>query len=94
MSEPLDLTPTLPPFTVAELAPILNVSLDTVYDSVHRGEIHALRLGRTLRIPRAEAARLLGLTQLVSAGEDQSPAADDDTASGGPHRDGTPHPPI
>lgn len=61
MSEPLDLDPTLPPLTVRELAPILAVSEDVIYDSIKRGEIKALRLGRAIRIPRGEIARLLGI---------------------------------
>src|SRR5437868_5560014 len=75
----LDLDPTLPPFTVAEEAEILGLSQDVIYDGVRRGEIRALRLGRAIRITRAETARLLQ----VSAGEDQSPAADTSTPDGG-----------
>lgn len=64
---PADLTPTLPPFTVQEAAPILNFSVDAIYDGIRRGEIRALRLGRAVRIPRRELARLLGLEDSESA---------------------------
>lgn len=48
------------PLTPDELAAALRVSKWTVYDSIKRGEIHAIRLGRCIRIPQAELARLLG----------------------------------
>lgn len=57
----VDLTPTLPPFTVDEVAAILNCSRDLIYDAVARGEIRALRLGRRVLVTRAECARLLGI---------------------------------
>lgn len=38
----------------------LNMSRYTIYDGIKRGEIRALRVGKALRIPRAEIARLLG----------------------------------
>lgn len=63
----VDLTPTLPPFTVQQAAPLLNVSTDTIYDAVHDGTIRAMRLGRTIRIPRAEISRLLGIPDSESA---------------------------
>ena len=65
VAEDLDLTPTKPPFTAQQTAAIFNVSVDAVYDGVTRGEIRALRLGRLIRVPRAEVARLL----LVGASE-------------------------
>jgi excisionase family DNA binding protein len=43
-----------------ETARALRISKWSVYESVRRGEIRALRLGRTLRIPRGELIRLLG----------------------------------
>jgi excisionase family DNA binding protein len=48
-----------PPLKPVDAAAELNVSVWTLYESVKRGEIRALRLGRCLRIPRAEIARLL-----------------------------------
>lgn len=41
-----------PTMTVEEVARLLGVSRDAVYDAVARGEIAAIRLGRLIRIPR------------------------------------------
>lgn len=43
-----------------ETADVLRVSKWQIYEAVKRGEIRAVRLGRCLRIPREEIARLLG----------------------------------
>lgn len=37
--------------SVDEYAAQLRVSRDAVYDAVRRGEIHAVRVGRLIRIP-------------------------------------------
>jgi excisionase family DNA binding protein len=38
--------------TVAEVAAIMRVSKMTVYRLVHSGEIEAIRVGRSFRVPR------------------------------------------
>lgn len=43
-----------------ETADVLRVSKWQVYESIKRGELRAVRLGRCLRVPREEIARLLG----------------------------------
>lgn len=58
----------------AEAAELLRISKWHLYESAKRGEIRALRLGRALRIPRAEIARLLGLED-SDAGPTTGPAA-------------------
>lgn len=45
--------------TVPEVAEILRVSKMTVYRMVHRGDIEAIRVGRSFRIPAAEVRRVL-----------------------------------
>jgi excisionase family DNA binding protein len=52
--------PDKPTFSVDEVAAILGVSRDTVYQCVSTGEIPALRLGRRLLIPRTALTRMLG----------------------------------
>jgi excisionase family DNA binding protein len=39
--------------TVPELAKLLRVNAKTIYAEIASGRIHAVRLGRALRIPRA-----------------------------------------
>jgi excisionase family DNA binding protein len=46
--------------TVAELASMLRVSKMTVYRLVHSGELAAIRVGGSFRVPRHAAAVLLG----------------------------------
>lgn len=53
--------PERPTMTVPEAAEALGVHRDTVYDAVRRGELPAIRLGRTVRIPTARIARMLDL---------------------------------
>jgi len=37
--------------TVAEVAAVMRVSKMTVYRMVHAGELHAVRVGRSFRVP-------------------------------------------
>ncbi len=37
--------------TVAEVASVMRVSRMTVYRLVHSGEVHAVRVGRSFRVP-------------------------------------------
>ena len=46
--------------TADEAADALRISRWAVYEAVKRGELRAVRLGRTLRIPRAAITELLG----------------------------------
>jgi len=45
--------------SATELGKQLGVSSQTVYRSVERGDIRAIRIGRRILIPKAEAERLL-----------------------------------
>lgn len=45
-------------FTVGEFAQILSVSLPTIWKFIGRGDISAYRLGRSVRIPFEELARI------------------------------------
>ena len=44
--------------TVRESAALLGVGRDAVYNAINRGELHAVRLGGTLLVPRAELERI------------------------------------
>ena len=46
-------------YTVAEVAQLLAISPRLVRDLIHRGELSALRIGRTYRIPRKVASAYL-----------------------------------
>lgn len=53
----------LPPkyaFSVFEVAELLGVNHKTIREQITAGRIHVTRLGRVIRIPRAEVTRLLG----------------------------------
>lgn len=52
-------------FTAAEVADILQVHLVTVRRMIASNKIHAVHIGRTVRIPAAELDRLMneGITQ-------------------------------
>jgi excisionase family DNA binding protein len=45
--------------TVAEVASIMRVSKMTVYRLVHAGDLPAVRVGRSFRVPEAEVHRYL-----------------------------------
>lgn len=45
--------------TVDETANALRLGRSATYEAIHRGQIRAVRLGRKLRVPRAELERLL-----------------------------------
>ncbi|HLS02384.1 MAG TPA: helix-turn-helix domain-containing protein [Beutenbergiaceae bacterium] len=48
--------------TVAEVAEMVRVSKMTVYRMVHSGELPAIRVGKSFRVPYEEVERLLGET--------------------------------
>ena len=63
--EPATAQPDNPPgdrrvLTVPEAAALLRVSAWSVYQLVNRGELRAVRLGRSIRIPAAAVAEKLG----------------------------------
>jgi len=49
------------PVRVRPLARAANRSFNNLYEAVRRGDIRAIRVGRSIRIPANEARRLLGL---------------------------------
>lgn len=52
-------------FTVREVAKILGVGRNTLYEALRRGELPALRIGRRVLIPAAWLERILsGETEL------------------------------
>lgn len=48
-------------YSVAEIAELTGVKPKTLYGIISRGEIRAIRIGRQLRITRAELERVLGI---------------------------------
>lgn len=60
------MTSPAPTLNMAEACALLGISTDTGYSLVRRNEFPApvLRLGRTIRIPRAPLLALLGLTDI------------------------------
>ena len=47
-------------FRVSEISRETGIPRSSLYDACTRGEIQAIRLGKSLFIPRVEAERLLG----------------------------------
>ena len=46
--------------TVQEAAAVLRIGRAACYEGVHNGTIPSIRLGRTIRVPRAKLLELLG----------------------------------
>ncbi len=46
---------------VRPLAKAANTNPNTLYQAVARGEVRSVRIGKSIRIPAAEARRLLGI---------------------------------
>jgi excisionase family DNA binding protein len=53
--------------TVAEVASIMRVSKMTVYRLVHSGELEAIRVGRSFRVPEQAVSRYLKDSFVASA---------------------------
>lgn len=53
-----------PTITVKEAAALLGISERSAYDSVHRGEIPVIRLGRRMTVPTVLILRMLGLDEV------------------------------
>lgn len=45
--------------SVRELMRILSVGRNTAYELIHSGQIRSVRIGRKIRIPKAEVLRFL-----------------------------------
>ena len=66
---------------VPEAVPLLRVGRNQLYAAINAGEIKAIRIGRSIRIPRSELARLLGLEPDQGAGP--APPKDEGRPIGG-----------
>ena len=53
-------------YSPAELAEALGVTRQTVHNLIRRGELRAVKIGRTTRIPASEALRIAGELPLPS----------------------------
>lgn len=60
MSERLTLTNAPDVLTVEQVAELLRISRGSAYEGVRTGEIPALRVGRTIRVPKYRLQELLG----------------------------------
>lgn len=54
--------------TVTEVADVMRVSKMTVYRLIHAGELPAIRVGKSFRVPQSAVSQLLDSTWL---GDDQ-----------------------
>lgn len=45
--------------SVRELMPILSIGRNTAYELIRSGQIRSVRIGRKIRIPKAEVLRFL-----------------------------------
>lgn len=61
----LDQLPLL--LTVEEAAAVMRISRTGAYNAVAEGAVPAIRIGRTIRIPRDRLAEMLGLARSVDA---------------------------
>jgi len=61
--------------TVAEVAEVTRVSRMTVYRMVHAGELPAVRVGRSFRVPEAAVQQLIAAGLPVEQAEGQEGAA-------------------
>lgn len=61
----LDQLPLL--LTVDEATQVMRISRTRAYNAVAEGAVPAIRIGRTIRIPRDRLAEMLGLTLSVRA---------------------------
>src|SRR3954452_23936550 len=70
--------------TVAEVALIMRVSKMTVYRLVHSGELEAIRVGRSFRVPEAAVNQYLRAAFVGTGGTGPRAAPTDPDPSGGP----------
>lgn len=59
-AQPVDLSTLPATLTVEEAAAVLRISRGAAYQAARTGELPTVRLGRTLRVPRARLLELLG----------------------------------
>jgi len=50
-------------YTVEEVAALLRVGRSAAYAAVRAGDIPSIRVGRSIRVPRFQLERMLGLAQ-------------------------------
>ena len=70
-------------YTVEETAELLGIGRSAAYEAVRRGDIPAIRIGRSLRVPRRRLEALLD-----SENDNAAPAGGDVPAPGGLSRHG------
>jgi excisionase family DNA binding protein len=59
-ARPLDLSALPAALTIEEAASVLRISRGSAYEAARCGQLPAIRVGRTLRVPRARLLELLG----------------------------------
>jgi putative molybdopterin biosynthesis protein len=59
-------------YTPEELASMLKVTRQAIYNWIQRGRIEAVRIGRTVRIPGEEVERLLREGRMPRQSDQQS----------------------
>ena len=64
-----------PVLTVEEAAAALRIGRSAAYEAVRSGELPAVRIGRSIRVPRHRLEVLLGLEN-GTAGEEVTPTID------------------
>ena len=67
--------------TVREVARVLRVDKDSAYQAIHRGQIPHVRIGRSLRVPKAGLLRFLDAQSAI--GEKVATATTPAVKSGG-----------
>lgn len=55
--------------TVGEVADVMRVSKMTVYRLIHAGELPAIRVGKSFRVPSQAVSQLLDVSWSVSEGD-------------------------
>lgn len=58
----MPISPTPQFLTVTEVAEVMRVSKMTVYRLIHAGELPAIRVGKSFRVPTAAVKQLLDIT--------------------------------
>lgn len=66
--------------TVEEAGELLRIGRTAAYEACRRGDLPAVRIGRSLRVPRHALERLLNLNGHGPSDEGPNPPHDDDRA--------------
>ena len=69
-------------YTVEEAAKLLRIGRSAAYDAVRRGELPAIRVGRTLRVPRHRLELMLGVHKENEAADGNGDLVQNADASG------------